>query len=256
MGSSFLATDKMSGLRIALLMFLLIAVCAAVKKDKCTKGTQKNCSKLKGFCVSTKQKCKGKTYKGTKYCKDGKKCMCCVEKKPTTPKPTTPEPTTTTTTTPKPTTTTTTTTTTLYPTTTPYFTDGPPRPSPGPGPDSEGCVNPDGSMAEIRSEVNGPCESYICTHYGWVLLDMNSDTCCHMQGIEGEKSFPSGTILTSYMGMVICYDGMWAGDDWGIHEGTTPSTTPTTTPATTTTAIPTSFPTSTSTSTMSTATMI
>merc|ERR1739838_342949 len=226
MGDTHQLTE-MFGLRIALVFLLITAACQAAK-DKCAKGTTSKCSKLGGVCQSSKEKCSGEEYEGKKYCTDSKKCVCCVEMAPTTPEPTTTA-VPTTTTTPVPTTTTTpvpSTTTTPLPSSSPWPSSTPSSPWPstpswptgpgptGPGPLGEGCYNPaGGDNLPIRAEITGPCDTYVCTAYGWVYLVKANETCCSLKLKEDDEevSYPTGSMLTiePTWESIMCDNGIW-----------------------------------------------
>merc|ERR1712142_1419248 len=207
MGRSSEQLVKMRGFMILLLVLAVVAMAYA---DTCNKGTKNPCKSKGGVCQSSKTKCNGDTFKGTKLCK-GKSCICCVEEDEptTTPEPTTtttPVPTTTTplptTTTPVPTTTTPlpTTTTTMFDSTTwsstptgsyaSWSTDSWVTPPVGGG---DGCYNPVTMMYDIpiSTESFNDCESFICTVNGWVLLEYFGDCC-----MFNDKSYPEGTNLS------------------------------------------------------------
>jgi len=223
----------MLGPRIVLL-FLMAVACQGLVQDSCSKGTKSTCSKIGGVCIKPSQKCNGSSKKGSKYCKN-KNCQCCIEEPTTAAPTTTPVPTTTTpvptTTTPIPTTTTPVpTTTTPLPTTTtalpsttfdsdfssdystywPTGTDGTYAP-PGPGPQRLGCYNPvDGSEHPIGDEVKGPCDTYVCTYFGWILLYKHEPTCCVIMTADHMPiSYTSDIIISIGNGQIVCIDGEW-----------------------------------------------
>merc|ERR1739838_665897 len=202
MGDTHQLTE-MFGLRIALVFLLITAACQAAK-DKSAKGTTSKCSKLGGVCQSSKETCNGEVYTGKKYCSDSKKCVCCVEIETPSPEPTTTA-VPTTTTTPVPTTTTT-----PVPSSSPWPSSTPSSPWPI---FTMGCYNPaGGDNLPIRAEITGPCDTYVCTAYGWVYLVKANETCCSLKLKEDDQevSYPTGAILTiNIWEMIQCDNGVW-----------------------------------------------